>query len=418
MSELENQADYWAWLENGQVQGVSMQALAEQYGTPLYVYNGELIHAALQDYQSGAMQAKIHYAVKANSNLSLLKKMAEWGAGFDIVSLGELKRVEQAGGKAADIVFSGVGKTEAELRYALAAEIGCFNVESEMELWQLADLAQAMGKKAKLALRVNPNVDAKTHPYISTGMKENKFGIAIEAAEQIYRQAAQHPHLQVIGVGCHIGSQITQLAPFAEAVKSIRHLADNLRASGIQIEHIDMGGGLGIQMQAQQNVPKPQDLLALYAELLADSGYTLHLQPGRSLVGNAAILLSRVLTLKPQSDKRFVVIDAAMNDYIRPALYQALPPLRNLSRAEPVYLSDVVGPVCETGDTLRKAVEIAAEVGDLVAIAGVGAYGMSMASRYNSRLQAAEVWIEHGQARLIRRRDSYEQLWENEVGLE
>ena len=411
-----SKAAYWAWLDGAKVQGIALHDLVEQYGSPLYVYDGNEIRARLLAYQQAALQAKIHYAVKANSNLSLLAKMAQWGAGFDIVSLGELRRVQMAGGKATDIVFSGVGKTQEELRYALAAEIGCFNVESEAELWQLADVAKQMGKKAKIALRVNPNVDAKTHPYISTGMKDNKFGIAIENAERLYQAAAQCSDLEIIGLGCHIGSQITQLSPFREAVESIKSLAERLRAQGIAISHIDMGGGLGIQMQTGQEVPAPQDLLALYSEVLANSDYALHLQPGRSLVGNQGILLSRVLSVKQQSEKQFVIIDAAMNDYMRPALYQAQPPVRNLDRMEGEQESDIVGPVCETGDTLRKAVSIAAQAGDLIAIAGVGAYGMSMASRYNSRLQAAEVWIEDGTANLIRRRDSYEQLWENEIG--
>lgn len=410
-----SKAEFWSWLEGTKVQGIDLLALAQEHGTPLYVYNGNAIHERLKAYQQSALKPKIHYAVKANSNLSLLAKMAQWGAGFDIVSLGELLRVQKAGGKARDIVFSGVGKTEEELRYALNAEISCFNVESEAELWQLAALARQMGKRARIALRVNPDVDAKTHPYISTGMKDNKFGIAIEEVQRIYQQAAQEKSLEIIGVGCHIGSQITQLSPFKEAIQSIKALADALCAQGIAIQHIDMGGGLGIQMQEEQVVPSPQQLLALYEETLAGSAYALHLQPGRSLVGNQALLLSRVLNIKQQSEKRFVIIDVAMNDYMRPALYQALPPVKNLQRTELMELSDIVGPVCETGDTLRKAIEIAAQTGDLLAIAGVGAYGMSMASRYNSRLQAAEVWIENQQAHLIRLRDCYEQLWENEI---
>lgn len=409
-------AQFWQGFSGATLRGVDLQALTTEFGTPLYVYDAQSMREALDSYLSDPRQPVVHYAVKANSNLSLLAKMQAWGAGFDIVSEGELRRVLKAGGKAENIVFSGVAKQDAEILLALEVGVGCLNVESEGELYQISKLAASLGKTAPIALRVNPNVDAKTHPYISTGMKDNKFGIMLEKAAELYHTAATLPNIRIRGIGCHIGSQILTLEPFVQAFDSLLALTDSLVADGIAIEHIDIGGGLGIQMQADKPAPTPRALVDALYERLGSRPYTLHLQPGRSLVGNSGWLLSRVLGLKTQAEKQFVMIDAAMNDYIRPALYQASVQLRNLTReVQNAPLVDVVGPVCETGDTLIKDIALNTEIGDLLAIAGTGAYGMSMSSQYNSRLRAAEVWIENGQVQQIRKRDSYEQIWENEL---
>lgn len=406
---------YWRPLQNGAVGGVALADLAQQYGTPLYVYDAAVIHENLQAYQSHEKNPKIYYAVKANSNLAILKLAADCGAGFDIVSQGELMRVLQAGGEAEDVVFSGVAKTDEEIRYALEQGIGCFNVESEGELYRISMIAAAMKRKAPVSLRVNPNVNAQTHPYISTGMRDNKFGIALENAQTLYQTALKLPSISVIGIGCHIGSQILNLDPFLQAMQSLIALADNLQRDGIMLEYIDIGGGLGIAMQADDQAPAASELVAKLYEMLGERSYELHLQPGRSIVGNSGFLLSRCVGVKEQSGKRFVMLDAAMNDYIRPALYQAKPHFQNLSRHASGENSDIVGPVCETGDTFAKNIPLAAQPNDLIVMAGTGAYGMSMASQYNSRLRPAEVLIEKGAARLIRRRDSYIQLWENEM---
>lgn len=406
---------YWAFLDGEMVQGLSLIDLANKYGTPLYVYDLKTIKSALNAYLDHPKNPKVYYAVKANSNLTLIAKMAEWGAGFDIVSQGELMRVLKAGGRAADVVFSGVAKTEEEIRFALEVGVGCINIESENELYRLSEIATGMDKTAKIALRVNPNVDAQTHPYISTGMKDNKFGISIEIAADLYRKAAKMSGIEIVGVGCHIGSQITTITPFLEAFNSLRKLADTLTSEGITIHHIDIGGGLGIQMKAEQSVPTPKELVDLLYQSLEGTNYQLHLQPGRSIVGNSALLLAKIVGLKEQSGKHFVMLDAAMNDYIRPALYQAIPPMRNLSRTGEVKNVDVVGPICESGDTFAKNISLVAKSGDVIAIAGVGAYGMSMSSQYNTRPRAAEILIENGKAILIRKRETYEQLWENEI---
>lgn len=408
---------YWAALEGAAIDGVSLPALARDYGTPLYVYHSETMQQNLAQYLDVPHPPKVHYAVKANSNLTLLKRMASWGAGFDIVSLGELERVLLAGGKPENIIFSGVGKTPAELTRAISLGIGCLNVESVAELKEIQAIAEQLGKKANISLRVNPNVDAKTHPYISTGMRDNKFGIAIDNAAEVYQAAQRSPWLKIRGISCHIGSQIITLSPYLQAFASIIALADSLEAAGIHLEYLDIGGGVGIQMDAEMQVPKVQNLIAELYRMMGKRPYELHLQPGRSIVGNAGFLLTQVLTEKEQSGKHFTVIDAAMNDYIRPALYQAHPHFLNLTPESQATekRQDIVGPICESGDCFSKDVVLAVKSGDILAIGGVGAYGMSMSSQYNSRPRAAEVLIENGKAILIRKRDTLAQLWENEL---
>ena len=400
----------------GRVGGVSLVDLVAEFGSPLYVYDGDAIRGQFRAYLAHGLprELQLHFAMKANSNLAILRLLAAEGAGFDIVSGGELARVLQAGGDAAQVVFSGVAKTDAEMEAALAAGIGCFNVESAAELQRLAEVASAMGKVAPVALRVNPDVDAKTHPYISTGMRENKFGVALEDAPALYRWAAVQPSLRVVGVGCHIGSQIRSLAPFLAAADSVLALADALVAEGIVLEHVDLGGGLGIETADAFMAITPADLSRALLEKVGERPLRLHLQPGRSLVGNAGLLLSQVVFRKVQSGRAFLMLDAAMN--VRPALYQVRPSLVNVSRPyDGVSRMDVVGPVCESGDTFARDFPICGERGDVVAIPGTGAYGFSMASNYNSRPRPAEVLIEGGQARLIRLRESFADLWAQEL---
>lgn len=414
----------WAQLQQAQsgwcCDGVALLPLVERYGSPLYVYSAAHIlsqyHAYHAHGRSGALS--VHYAIKANSNLSILRLLAEAGAGFDIVSGGELARVLQAGGAPQRIVFSGVAKTDAELRAALDAEIGCFNVESAEELTRLAALAVDMGKTARIALRVNPDVDPQTHPYISTGLKENKFGIAMDEALSLYQHAATLDGIAVVGMSSHIGSQITIMQPFLDALDNMLLLADKLSEAGIALQHLDVGGGLGIVTPEQTQVQPPQDLSAALLDKLQGTPYALHMEPGRSLVGNAGYLLSRVVGTKEQSGHHFIMLDAGMNDYIRPALYQARPALRNLSRNTDIAVrSEVVGPVCETGDTFVRGYPLSAQRGDIVAMAGVGAYGMAMSSDYNTRPKAAEVLIIDGEARLIRQRQTVAELMAQELEL-
>lgn len=404
--------------ERGCVDGVALSSLADAFGTPLYVYRAAAMREALRAYHAHGLerQVALYYAVKANSNLALLRLFAEAGTGFDIVSGGELERVLRAGGAPSGVVFSGVAKSDAEISRALAVGIGCFNVESPAELRRLAELAASAGVVAPVALRVNPDVDAGTHPYISTGLRGNKFGVAIADAPALYREALQLPSLKVVGVGGHIGSQIRSIAPFLAAMDSLLPLVDALLAEGAPLDHLDMGGGLGIATEDAPEVPSAADLSRALLSRLGDRPLRLCLQPGRSLVGNAGLLLSRVVFTKAQSERRFLMLDAAMNDYIRPALYQVRPTMLNVSRPyDGAGLMDVVGPVCETGDTFARDFPMSGERGDLVAICGTGAYGFSMASSYNSRPRPAEVLIEDGKARLIRRRESLEDLWAQEV---
>lgn len=420
MSNKVEQEEYqpWSLVQNGQIEGVDLLALAQHYGTPLYVYSGAMVAKRFAQYQGtiGAHPLTVHYAVKANSNLSLLRYLVGLGAGFDIVSVGELERVLLAGADPKTVVFSGVGKSDAEILRALEVGIGCFNVESAFELERLAELAAAQKTIAPIALRINPNVSVQTHPYIATGMKENKFGIALADAKALYQWAATQSALQIRGVGCHIGSQITELAPFVEAAQSLKTLADELVQLGIAVEHIDVGGGLGIAMQDEQAVPSPAALRAVLHEVFAGTDYRVHVQPGRSLVGNSGVLLTRVLLNKEHEGHHFLVVDAAMNDYMRPALYQAKPQWRNLSGSNvPAKRFDIVGPVCESGDTFNKGYELSASRDDVLMMAGVGAYGFAMSSSYNTRVRAAEVLIVDGKALLVRRREYLADLWAQEL---
>lgn len=403
--------------EGWRFDGAPVADLVAAFGTPLYVYSMDAIrrHVAAYHQHDFARKAVLHYAVKANGNLRLLQEMARLGMGFDIVSGGEMARVLAAGGKASDIVFSGVAKTDAEIDAALSAGIGCFNVESQEELHILSARAQALGKVAPIALRVNPDVDAKTHPYISTGLKDNKFGVAIAEAESLYQQALALPFLRIRGISCHIGSQIVSLDPFAKAADSVLALADKLLASGVPLEFVDMGGGLGVANSEDMTVATPGELVSMFYDKLGERSLALHLQPGRSIIANAGALLSRVVLVKNQNGKRFVMLDAGMNDYVRPALYQVHPAMRNLSRAHNNASADVVGPVCETGDTFARDYPLDGTRGDIVAIAGTGAYGMAMASTYNSRPLPAEIMVDQGNVIPLRRRQSFEEMWQQDI---
>ncbi len=394
------------------VEGVSLETLAERFGTPLYVYSRAALEAAWLGYAE-AFAGTPHlvcYAVKANSSLAILNLFARMGSGFDIVSGGELARVLAAGGDPGKVVFSGVGKTADEMRAALDAGILCFNVESESELHRLNRLAGELGKRAPVSFRVNPDVDPKTHPYISTGLKENKFGVAINEAPRLYRLAASLPHLEVVGIDCHIGSQLTDLTPLADAADRVLALVDALAAEGISLHHIDLGGGVGIRYRDET----PPDLAAygrVLAQKFAGRRETLLLEPGRSLVGNAGLLLTRVEFLKPGEDKNFAIVDAAMNDLMRPALYEAYHAIVSIrARETPARRYDIVGPICETGDFLGSARDLAIEEGDLLALLSAGAYGMSMASNYNSRPRAAEVLVDKNEIHIIRSRETIASL--------
>jgi diaminopimelate decarboxylase len=389
-----------------------LDELARRHGTPLFVYSKAAMLAALAAYQRGfaGRRARICYAMKANSSLGILQVFARAGCGFDIVSGGELERVLAAGGRAADVIFSGVGKTRAEMRRALEAGIGCFNVESEAELEVLSEVAMAMGKTAPVSIRVNPDVDPKTHPYISTGLKGNKFGVPHERALHAYQRAAELPGLQVVGIDCHIGSQITDEAPYLDAMDRVLDLVSAVEAAGIALDHIDFGGGLGIDYDGTQ--PPAADGLwrKLFAKLDA-RGFgqrLLMIEPGRSLVGNAGVCLTEVLYLKPGEGKNFCVIDAAMNDLPRPAMYQAYHAIAPVQRggADESATYDVVGPVCESGDWIGRDRALAVKPGALLAVMSAGAYCMSMASNYNTRGRAAEVLVDGTQAHLIRVRET------------
>ena len=399
---------------------VRLADLAQAHGTPLYVYSKASMLDALAAYQRGFAGRKVQicYAMKANSSLAVLQLFARAGCGFDIVSGGELARVLAAGGDASKVIFSGVGKTRAEMRQALAAGIGCFNVESEAELEVLNEVALDMGAQAPVSIRVNPNVDAKTHPYISTGLKGNKFGVAHERTLATYQRAAALPGLRIVGIDCHIGSQITEVSPYLDAVDRVLDLVQSIEAAGIAILHIDFGGGLGITYNGE--TPPAAD--ALWQQLLAKldaRGYgdrQLMIEPGRSLVGNAGVCLTEVLYLKPGEQKNFCIVDAAMNDLPRPAMYEAfhgIVPLHARSGATTTY--DVVGPVCESGDWLGRDRALAVHSGDLLAVLSAGAYCASMASTYNTRGRAAEILVDGSQAVLIRPRDSAADTFKNEI---
>ncbi|MFP5473208.1 MAG: diaminopimelate decarboxylase [Gammaproteobacteria bacterium] len=396
------------------VEQADLQALAREHGTPLFVYSKQWMLDALAAYRRGleGRDALVCYALKANSSLGVLRVFAEAGCGFDIVSGGELARVLAAGVDARKVIFSGVGKTRAEMRQALDAGIACFNVESEAELDVLSAVAVAAGKRAPVSLRINPNVDAKTHPYISTGLKGNKFGIAHDRAVEVYRHAASLPGLTVVGIDCHIGSQITEASPYLDALERVLDLVQAIEAQDIRLQHLDFGGGLGIDYNG--DTPPAAD--ALWQQLLARldaRGFgdrKLVIEPGRSLVGNAGVCLTEVLYTKPGEEKNFCIVDAAMNDLPRPAMYEAfhrIEPVVLKADAEPVRY-DVVGPVCESGDWLGRDRDLAVQSGDLLAVLSAGAYCMSMASNYNTRGRAAEVLISGSEARLIRRRETVE----------
>lgn len=390
--------------------------LAEEFGTPLYVYSQAALTEAFERYrQAFGAETLVCYAVKANGNLSIIKHFAALGSGFDIVSGGELARVLAAGGDASKVIFSGVGKSEAEIEYALDAGVKCFNMESIPEIDRIQKVAARMGKTAPVSLRINPDVDPKTHPYISTGLKANKFGIAYADALAAYRHAAKQPNLNIVGIDCHIGSQLTDLSPLVEACERILLLVDKLAEEGIVLEHLDLGGGVGIVYQ-NENVPDLAAYAAAVRERIGTRRLKLILEPGRSLVGNAGALLTRVEFVKKGEEKNFVMVDAAMNDLMRPALYDAYHHIENaeISQSAP-FTADIVGPVCETGDFLGQNRQIACESGDILVVRSAGAYGMSMAGNYNARNRAAEVMVNGSEARLIRQRETVEQQMANEL---
>ncbi len=397
---------------------VPVADIAAAVGTPCYLYSRATIerHWHAFDHAFGDHPHLICYAVKANSNLAVLNVLARLGSGFDIVSVGELERVLAAGGEPGKVVFSGVGKRRDELERALEVGIHCFNVESEAELALLEQVAAKRGRRAPVSLRINPDVDANTHPYISTGLKQNKFGIDVERALAVYVRAAASPHLAVVGVDCHIGSQLTQVAPFVDALERVLALVARLEGQGIPIRHLDLGGGLGIRYRDEEP-PLPADHAAALMEHLRGRPYQILIEPGRAIVGNAGILLTRVELLKRGEDKSFAVVDAAMNDLIRPALYaawQSIIPVEPRTAGEPRRY-DVVGPICETGDFLGKDRDLNVEPGDLLAVRSAGAYGLSMSSNYNSRPRAAEVMVDGGRFQVVRRRETVAELFAGEA---
>ncbi len=404
------------------IEQVSIETIAKQYGTPCYVYSKQAILDVYQAYTKSfaSLNHQVCYAVKANSNLAVLSVLAQAGAGFDIVSRGELMRVVAAGAEASRVVFSGVGKTYGDIEYALTQGIGCFNVESISELTLINEVAQTLDKPAPISLRVNPNVDAKTHPYISTGLKDNKFGITHEEALAVYQQAAAMSHIDIVGIDCHIGSQLTEVEPFVAALDKVIELIHSLREHGIELRHIDLGGGLGVRYIDETPVSIEEFAAALLPKLSA-LGLTVFFEPGRSIVANAGVLLTQVDVLKPTAHKNFAVVDAAMNDLIRPALYQAemavipnvLPNAGLDTNGTKAW--DIVGAICETGDFLAKDRLLSLAEGDILAITGAGAYGFTMSSNYNSRPRASEVMVSEDRHQLIRKRETIESLYADEV---
>ncbi|MBF0255737.1 MAG: diaminopimelate decarboxylase [Gammaproteobacteria bacterium] len=396
------------------VEEIPLDEIAERFGTPCYVYSRATLerHWHAFDRAFADHPHLICYAVKANSNLAVLNVLARLGSGFDIVSIGELERVRVAGGDPAKVVFSGVGKRADEMQRALELGIRCFNIESEPELELLNQVAAGLGLQAPISIRVNPDVDAQTHPYISTGLRENKFGIDIERAQGVYRRAAELANIRITGIDCHIGSQLTGLAPFVDALERVLELVDRLKQDGIELQHLDLGGGLGVRYVDEQP-PEPADYASQISRRLLDLPYEILVEPGRAIAGNAGILLTRVEYLKSSEHKHFAIVDAAMNDLMRPALYQAtqgiIPVDRRKLGEERVY--DVVGPVCETGDFLGKGRRLSLSPGDLLAVRTSGAYGFSMSSNYNSRPRAAEVMVDGSYAHLVRRRETIEDLY-------
>ncbi|MDH5517002.1 MAG: diaminopimelate decarboxylase [Gammaproteobacteria bacterium] len=397
-------------------EGIDVNELAKKYGTPAYVYSRATFerHFRAFDEALAELPHLVCYAVKANSNIAVLNLLARLGAGFDIVSGGELERVLAAGGDAAKVVFSGVGKSRAEMQRALQVGIYCFNVESEAELELLNEVAAELDKKASISIRVNPDVDAKTHPYISTGLKDNKFGIDINDVERVYKRAAEMSNITINGVDCHIGSQLTDVKPFIDALDRVLLLIDKLQASGIELSHIDLGGGLGIQYKDEQP-PTPAEQASALVARLKDRGLKVLIEPGRAIAGNAGILLTEVMYLKHNDHKNFAIVDAAMNDLMRPTLYGAwqeiVPAQQNAGEAK-VY--DLVGPICETGDFLGKDRQLFLQQGDILAVRSAGAYGFSMSSNYNSRGRAVELMVDKDQVTVVREREQADQLFRSE----
>ncbi|CAI8328612.1 MAG: Diaminopimelate decarboxylase [Cellvibrionales bacterium UBA7375] len=395
------------------MEDVPLRDIIQKYGSPCYAYSKQAISENFLAYQQ-ALSSRNHlicYAVKSNSNIAVLQTLANLGAGFDIVSVGELERVLMAGGDPTKVVYSGVAKTADEMRRALEVGIHCFNVESESELILLNKTAAETNQMAPVSLRVNPDVDAKTHPYISTGLKENKFGIDISRAYEVYQQAAKMDHISVVGVDCHIGSQLTDICPFIDAMGHLLLLVDRLAESGINLKHIDIGGGLGVRYQ-NETVPSLASYIDALDPLLKDRSETLVMEPGRSITANAGILLTQVQVIKKNGDKNFAVVDAAMNDMLRPALYDAWMDINSVEITSDILKSDydVVGPVCETGDFLAKDRTLAIKEGDYLYLSSAGAYGFSMSSNYNSRPRVAEVMVDGDQTHLIRARETIEDL--------
>jgi len=396
---------------------IAVTELVKQHGTPLYVYSRATIerHWHAFDQAAGDKPHLVCYAVKANSNLAVLNVMARLGSGFDIVSKGELARVLEAGGDASKVVFSGVGKKSDEITFALEKGIYCFNVESAAELTRIQQVAKRMNMIAPISLRVNPDVDAGTHPYISTGLKENKFGISIDDAFELYQHASGLSHIAVQGIDCHIGSQLTEVKPFLDALDRVLALVDRLSERNITLSHIDVGGGLGVCYD-DEKPPHPKEYAKAIADKLADRDITLIYEPGRAIMANAGILVTEVELLKTNQDRHFAIVDAAMNDLIRPSLYQAWQAIIEIEKTETAEKKtyDIVGPICETGDFLGKARELSIMEGDLLAIRSSGAYGFTMSSNYNSRPKAAEVMVDGEEHHLIRARETIEQLWQGE----
>ena len=399
-------------------ENLPVKQLAEQFGTPLYIYSKATLerHWHAFDNAFGEHPHLVCFAVKSNPNIAILNVMAKLGSGFDIVSQGELERVLAAGGDAAKVVFSGVAKSHQEIARALEVNIRCFNVESEAELLRINQIAGDMGKIAPISLRVNPDVDAHTHPYISTGLKENKFGVSVEQAREVYKLAATLPNIKIVGMDCHIGSQLTELQPFLDAVDRLIVLMEQLNQDGIHLKHLDLGGGLGVTY-TDEAPPHPTDYAkALWEKLRAFSELEIIVEPGRAITANAGILVTKVEYLKSNESRNFAIVDAGMNDMIRPALYQAYMNIleidRTLAREEKIY--DVVGPICETSDFLGKQRKLAIAEGDYLAQRSAGAYGASMSSNYNSRPRTAEVMVDGDKAHLIRRREALNELWQLE----
>ena len=397
---------------------VSLQELADSYGTPCYVYSSAMVEENYRAFDTALNKwpTRICYAVKANSNLAILNLLAKLGSGFDIVSIGELERVLRAGGDASKVVFSGVAKRSDEIRRALIKGIDCFNIESTAELERLDAITREMDIQARVSLRVNPDVDAETHPYISTGLKENKFGVDINLALEIYQHISACSHLHATGVDCHIGSQLLELSPFQTSFEKVFQLVDQLLEAGIKLEHIDIGGGLGIRYEHEDQPPTPAQFAAVLAPFMQGRDIKVFIEPGRSIVGNAGVLLTRVEHLKNNSEKNFALVDAAMNDFMRPSLYSAWHDISEVEKSEHAVANyDVVGPVCETGDFLGKTRDLSIQEGSVLAVHAAGAYGSVMSSNYNTRQRAAEVLVAGDQAHLIKMRETIDQMLANEI---